>query len=71
LKHPAKIAAIKTTLIVFLTHSKSQKNANIFDQDKNLLSCLVKPLLELILNKKKHNFVADMAQELLLLFSET
>ena len=71
MKHQAKISALKTTLIVFLTHGKSQKNVGMFDQDKNLLPSLVTPLLELIVNKKRDDFVADMAQELLMLFSET
>ena len=71
LKHQAKISALKTTLIVFLTHGKSKKNVGMFDQDKNLLPSLVTPLLELIVNKKRDDFVADMAQELLMLFSET
>ena len=59
LQPQAKTTALKTTMIIYLTHANH--NANLFDSDRHLLLQLVNPLVAQIADKYDDLSAAAMA----------
>lgn len=59
LQPQAKTTALKTTMIIYLTHFHA--NPNLFDSERHLLLQLVNPLVELIADRQTDLSAAAMA----------